>query len=116
MDESELLLGARRRAGLSQRELARRAGTSQAMVARIERARQSPSAATLRRLIAVSVTEARGIVGASGDALKPPPPGAGASAVVTALVRVDGRLVVVLDPDVLCDTGRARRDTGAHPA
>lgn len=50
--ESLLLTEARRRAGISQRELARRAGTSQAAVARIERARQSPSAATLRRLIA----------------------------------------------------------------
>jgi purine-binding chemotaxis protein CheW len=50
--ESILLSEARRRAGISQRELARRAGTSQAAVARIERARQSPSAATLRRLIA----------------------------------------------------------------
>lgn len=50
--ESLLLIEARRRAGISQRELARRAGTSQAAVARIERARQSPSAATLRRLIA----------------------------------------------------------------
>jgi chemotaxis signal transduction protein/DNA-binding XRE family transcriptional regulator len=50
--ESLLLAEARRRAGISQRELARRAGTSQAAVARIERARQSPSAATLRRLIA----------------------------------------------------------------
>ncbi|HEY2788827.1 MAG TPA: chemotaxis protein CheW [Gaiellales bacterium] len=50
--ESILLAEARRRAGISQRELARRAGTSQAAVARIERGRQSPSAATLRRLIA----------------------------------------------------------------
>jgi chemotaxis signal transduction protein/DNA-binding XRE family transcriptional regulator len=52
MDEGQLLAEARRRAGISQRELARRAGTSQAAVARIERARQSPSAATLRRLVA----------------------------------------------------------------
>ncbi len=52
MDEGQLLAEARRRAGISQRELARRAGTSQAAVARIERGRQSPSAATLRRLVA----------------------------------------------------------------
>jgi purine-binding chemotaxis protein CheW len=52
MVEAQLLAEARRRAGISQRELARRAGTSQAAVARIERARQSPSAATLRRLVA----------------------------------------------------------------
>jgi transcriptional regulator with XRE-family HTH domain len=47
----ELLKEARDRAGLTQRELARRAGTSQAMVARIEGGRQSPSVATLERLI-----------------------------------------------------------------
>ena len=55
--ESLLLAEARRRAGISQRELARRAGTSQAAVARIERARQSPSAATLQRLIAACGVE-----------------------------------------------------------
>jgi len=47
----ELLKAARDRAGLTQRELARRAGTSQAMVARIERGQQSPSVATLERLV-----------------------------------------------------------------
>jgi transcriptional regulator with XRE-family HTH domain len=47
----ELLKAAREAAGLSQRELAQRAGTSQAMVARIEGGRQSPSVATLERLV-----------------------------------------------------------------
>ncbi|MGH3074161.1 MAG: helix-turn-helix domain-containing protein [Gaiellales bacterium] len=47
----ELLRDARDHAGLTQRELARRAGTSQAMVARIERGQQSPSIATLDRLV-----------------------------------------------------------------
>jgi transcriptional regulator with XRE-family HTH domain len=42
---------ARRRAGLSQAELAQRAGTSQSAVARYERARALPSLATLYRLV-----------------------------------------------------------------
>ena len=49
-DDAELLRRARRRAGLTQRQLAERAGTSQAMVARIEGGRQAPSLSTLRRL------------------------------------------------------------------
>jgi chemotaxis signal transduction protein/DNA-binding XRE family transcriptional regulator len=52
VDAARILTDARRRAGISQRELARRAGTSQAAVARIELARQSPSIETLRRLVA----------------------------------------------------------------
>jgi transcriptional regulator with XRE-family HTH domain len=55
----ELLKEARDRAGLTQRELARRAGTSQAMVARIERGQQSPSVATLERLIRACGLELR---------------------------------------------------------
>jgi transcriptional regulator with XRE-family HTH domain len=47
----DILKDAREGAGLSQRELAQRAGTSQAMVARIERGHQSPSLATLERLV-----------------------------------------------------------------
>ncbi len=46
-----LLRQARRRAGLSQRELARRAGTAQSVVARIEHGQASPSIATLERLL-----------------------------------------------------------------
>jgi transcriptional regulator with XRE-family HTH domain len=42
---------ARRRAGLTQRELAKRAGTSQSAIARIERGRQIPSVETLQRIL-----------------------------------------------------------------
>jgi predicted nucleotidyltransferase/DNA-binding XRE family transcriptional regulator len=54
MDAAELLLEARRSAGLSQAELARRAGTSQAMVARYETGVASPTVRTLRRLLQVT--------------------------------------------------------------
>jgi|RhiMethySRZTD1v2_1073278.scaffolds.fasta_scaffold626295_2 transcriptional regulator with XRE-family HTH domain len=67
----ELLKAARAGAGLSQRELAQRAGTSQAMVARIERGQQSPSLATLERLVRACGLELR--VEAGGEA--PPPSG-----------------------------------------
>lgn len=46
-----MLRMARRRAGLTQRELARRAGVPQPTVSRIERARVSPSFETLAPLI-----------------------------------------------------------------
>jgi chemotaxis signal transduction protein/DNA-binding XRE family transcriptional regulator len=69
--ESTLLAEARRRAGISQRELARRAGTSQAAVARIERARQSPSAATLRRLIAACGVDLVVGIPPEGEAARP---------------------------------------------
>lgn len=51
MDAVQLLRDARRRAGLSQRELAVRAGVSQPAVARLESGRHSPSLATLERLL-----------------------------------------------------------------
>lgn len=47
----QLLLEARTRAGLTQRELARRAGTAQSVVARIEGGGASPSWETLSRLL-----------------------------------------------------------------
>jgi transcriptional regulator with XRE-family HTH domain len=50
---------ARRRAGLSQRELAARARTSQAAIARIERGRQVPSLETLDRLLRACGLELR---------------------------------------------------------
>jgi transcriptional regulator with XRE-family HTH domain len=65
----ELLRHARAGAGLSQRELARRAGTSQAMVARIERGQQSPSLATLERLVRACGRELR--VEAAGEPKAP---------------------------------------------
>ena len=83
--ESLLLSEARRRAGISQRELARRAGTSQAAVARIERARQSPSATTLRRLIAACGVDLEVTIPPEGEVARAP---------------LDGRLV-------LCDIGGA---------
>src|SRR5438132_12262161 len=49
-----LLREARRRAGLSQRQLAHRARTAQSVVARIERGQTSPSWDTLARLLAAA--------------------------------------------------------------
>jgi transcriptional regulator with XRE-family HTH domain len=46
-----LLRSARKRSGLTQRELAQRAGTSQSVVARIELGHSSPTIATLNRLL-----------------------------------------------------------------
>ena len=46
-----LLQEARRRAGLTQAELARRAGVPQSTVAKIERGRRDPSLSTLERLV-----------------------------------------------------------------
>lgn len=54
-----LLRAARRRAGLTQRELARRAGTAQSVVARIELGQTSPSVDTLSRLLGASGFELR---------------------------------------------------------
>jgi uncharacterized protein len=51
MDAAELLLEARKSAGVTQAVLARRAGTSQAMVARYETGVASPTVRTLRRLL-----------------------------------------------------------------
>jgi transcriptional regulator with XRE-family HTH domain len=48
---AELLRSARRRAGLSQRELARRARIPQPTIAAIERGRQDPRYRTLSRLL-----------------------------------------------------------------
>jgi DNA-binding XRE family transcriptional regulator len=48
---STLLRTARRRADLTQAQLAERAGLSQAEVARLERAGSNPTAATLERLL-----------------------------------------------------------------
>jgi predicted transcriptional regulator len=59
LDPRDLIREARRRAGLSQRELARRAGTAQSVVARIERGQVDPSGATLRRLLAAAGFEIR---------------------------------------------------------
>ena len=52
MDAATLLQYARRKAGLSQRELGRRAGVTQASIARIEGGGTSPRFETLDRLLA----------------------------------------------------------------
>jgi transcriptional regulator with XRE-family HTH domain len=54
-----LVREARRRAGLTQLELARRAGTSQPAIARYERARAMPDLATLHRIAEVCGFELR---------------------------------------------------------
>ena len=54
IDVSTTLRDARRRADLSQAELAARAGTSQATVSAYESGRKSPSVATLDRLLAAT--------------------------------------------------------------
>jgi transcriptional regulator with XRE-family HTH domain len=51
-DAGELVRETRTREGLDQAALARRAGTTQAQVSRIERGQISPSAATVKRLMA----------------------------------------------------------------
>ena len=51
MDAARMLNMARRRAGLSQRELARRTGAAQPTISRIERGLMSPTVATLEPLI-----------------------------------------------------------------
>ncbi len=56
---ASLLRTARRRAGLTQRQLALRAGTAQSVVARIESGQTSPSADTLARLLAAAGFETR---------------------------------------------------------
>jgi transcriptional regulator with XRE-family HTH domain len=47
---SALIVEARTKAGLTQRELARRAGTSQPAIARLERGQTSPTLAVLERV------------------------------------------------------------------
>lgn len=47
----ELVREARRRAGLTQRELAERAGTTQSAIARLESGRNSPSFEQVERLV-----------------------------------------------------------------
>jgi len=48
---NDLIREARRRAGLSQRELAERAGTTQSAIARLETGRSTPSFDTVLRLV-----------------------------------------------------------------
>lgn len=54
MDTAATLRDARRRAGLTQAELARRAGTSQATISAYESGRKEPSVSTLGRVLAAA--------------------------------------------------------------
>jgi transcriptional regulator with XRE-family HTH domain len=54
MNAASALKAARRRAGLTQRELAARAGTSQATLSAYENGRKQPSLETLDRLLAAT--------------------------------------------------------------
>jgi transcriptional regulator with XRE-family HTH domain len=56
MDTAATLRDARRRAGLTQAELAQRAGTSQATISAYEHASKAPSVETLGRLLAATGT------------------------------------------------------------
>ena len=89
----ELLRNARDHAGLTQRELARRAGTSQAMVARIERGQQSPSIATLDRLVRACGLDLR-VEASGGD--QPSVPAEG-QATGSGVVTIDGQATTALD-------------------
>ena len=53
-DHTELLREARRRAGISQRELARRAGTSQAVISAYENGHREPGINQLQRVVAAA--------------------------------------------------------------
>jgi transcriptional regulator with XRE-family HTH domain len=59
---SRVLISARRRAGLTQRDLARRAHTSQSVIARIESGAASPSWKTLQRLVNRAGFELQGVL------------------------------------------------------
>jgi transcriptional regulator with XRE-family HTH domain len=56
VDAATSLRDARRRAGLTQADLARRAGTSQATISAYEHGRKAPSVETLGRLLAATGT------------------------------------------------------------
>ena len=58
-NSASLLVRARARAAMSQRELAARAHTSQSVIARIERGQTIPSVETLDRLLAAAGFELR---------------------------------------------------------
>lgn len=58
-DVGGLLLDARRRAGLTQEELARRAGTTASAISAYEHDRKDPSVGTLRRLVEACGMELR---------------------------------------------------------
>jgi transcriptional regulator with XRE-family HTH domain len=72
MDAARSLREARRRAGLTQAELALRAGTSQAAISAYESGRKAPSVDTFSRLLAA--TGSRLAVEAAGQPVREPKP------------------------------------------
>lgn len=56
---ASVIVDARTRAGLTQRELAERAGTSQPAIARLESGQSSPTFATIERLVAAAGFDVR---------------------------------------------------------
>jgi len=68
MEAGRLVLAARRRMGLTQRELAKRTGIPQPMISAIERAHQDPRHSTLERILAATDQELD-IVGRAGHGI-----------------------------------------------
>jgi transcriptional regulator with XRE-family HTH domain len=73
MNGAAVVTRARRRAGLTQAELARRAGTSQPVISAYEHGRRDPSIETLRRLVRATGAELLLTVGARTEPELPPP-------------------------------------------
>ena|SRR3989475_8452327 len=57
MKASKIVLGARKRMGLTQRQLSERTGIPQPMISAIERGRQDPRHSTVERILAVTDQE-----------------------------------------------------------
>jgi transcriptional regulator with XRE-family HTH domain len=72
MNGATLLTKARKRAGLTQAELARRAGTSQPVISAYEHGRRDPSIETLRRLVRAAGAELDLGVARNGQELPAP--------------------------------------------
>lgn len=71
MESAALIGAARRRAGLTQAELARRAGTSQPVVSAYERGHRQPEIDTLARLVEAAGMRLRLVVDAGSDGVPP---------------------------------------------
>ena len=72
MNGAALIGRARRRAGITQAELARRAGTSQPVISAYEHGRRDPSIETLRRLVRAAARAQLGVGPPRGDDLPAP--------------------------------------------
>ena len=72
MNGAAILTRARKRAGLTQAELARRAGTSQPVISAYEHGRRDPSIETLRRLVRATGAKLELGVSARGHGGVPP--------------------------------------------